>query len=194
MGGEGTLILSIQRSTPFSIVIRPELLPGQEGADQRISLEVNKTKAAFRGEIWPRRNINGNKRKVNNELVGYEEGRKISCWFSYDRDLLTLKYGKGYRMEQTTLMTYRFLKGDKEQDEQTRKQLKYIFSPTIRRRIEQYDIEPKKVLIQRYAERIRKVGFRGRFLRDMFPKFSSKAMDVESEALATSIIDIECMV
>ena len=191
--GEGTLIFSIQRSTPFSIVIRPNLLPGQEGADQWISLEVNNTKAEFKksGKKETLTEVSG---KVNNELVGYEEGRKISYWFSYDRDLLTLKYGKGYRMEQTTLMTYRFLKGDEEQDEQTRKELQYLFSPTIRRRIEQYDIESKKVLIQRYAERIRKLGFRGRFLRDMFPTFSSEAIDVESEVLATSIIDIEHMV
>lgn len=31
--GEGTIIFSIERSTPFGIVIRPKLPPGQPGAN-----------------------------------------------------------------------------------------------------------------------------------------------------------------
>ena len=193
--GEGTLIFSIQRSTPFSIVIRPKLQEGEPGANQWISLEVHQARALFKmhidGITTLLSEVTG---EVKKELVGYEEGRKISYWFSYDRDLLKLKYGKGYYMEETTLMTHGFLTGKEEVDEETRKQLQYLFSPTIRRRIEQYDIESNKALIQRYAARIRKFGFRGRSLQEMFPTLSGEALDRESEALATSIVDIEHMV
>ena len=125
---------------------------------------------------------------VKNEQVGYDPGRKISYWFSYDRDLLTLKYGKGYRMQQTTLMEFKFLTGDEKIDENTRKTLQYLFSPTIRRRIEQYDLGPRKEMVQRYAARIREAGLRGQTLS---PNLTAKALGVKSESVATSIIDIE---
>ena len=128
---------------------------------------------------------------VKHELVGYEEGRKISYWFSYNRDLLELKYGKGYHMEETTLMKYSFLTGKEEADDEIRKQLQYLFSPTIRRRIEQYDIEKKEALIQRYATLIRNFGYRGRTLQEMFPKLSSEALEKKSEELSSTLVDIE---
>lgn len=190
--GEGTIIFSIERSTPFGIVIRPKLPPGQPGGEQWISLEVQKSKAIFKmsiggSETKTLKEVSGT---VKSELVGYEEERKISYWFSYDRDELKLKYGKGYQMEETTLMTHGFLTGGK-QDEKIREQLKYLFSPTIRRHIEQYDIEPTDALIQRYAARIRNLGFHGRSLQQLFPDDSSEALGKESEVLAKSIIDIE---
>ena len=37
---------------------------------------------------------------------------QVSYWFSYDRDALTLKYGKGHVMTKTKLMEYDFLKGE----------------------------------------------------------------------------------
>ncbi len=190
--GEGTLIFSIQRSTAFSIVIRPKLKPHQAGADQWIALEVCKHSASFKihinGKAEQLKEVRGT---VNNEHVGYEQNRKISYWFSYDRDLLTLKYGKGYCMEETTLMTYRFLTGNEVEDEKVREKLQYLFSPTVRRLIEQYDIEPMKELVERYAAHFLKDGFRGCTLSAMFPTCSGNALDTESETLATSVIDIE---
>lgn len=183
--GEGTLIFSIERSTPFSIVIRPKQQPGQPEANQWIVLEVCKHSANFgirHGE--KSKKLTEVRGKVNNQLVGYEKGRKISYWFSYDRDLLTLKYGKGYRMEETTLMKYEFLTGNEAVDKKKRKNLQYLFSPTIRRCIEQYDIEPASEMIKLYAAHIREVGFWGTPLREMFPKLIP-------ESLAKSIIDIE---
>ena len=190
--GEGTLIFSIQRSTPFSIVIRPKLEEGEPGADQWISLEVHQARAIFKmsidGITTTLSEVTG---VVKHELVGYEEGRKISYWFSYNRDLLELKYGKGYHMEETTLMKYSFLTGKEEADDEIRKQLQYLFSPTIRRRIEQYDIEKKEALIQRYATLIRNFGYRGRTLQEMFPKLSSEALEKKSEELSSTLVDIE---
>ena len=190
--GEGTLIFSIQRSTPFSIVIRPKLKEGEPGADQWISLEVHQARAIFKmsidGITTTLSEVTG---VVKHELVGYEEGRKISYWFSYNRDLLELKYGKGYHMEETTLMKYSFLTGKEEADDEIRKQLQYLFSPTIRRRIEQYDIEKKEALIQRYATLIRNFGYRGRTLQEMFPKLSSETLEKKSEELSSTLVDIE---
>lgn len=188
--GKGTLIFSIQRCTAFSIVIRPKLEPGEPGADQWISLEVHKTKARFKlhgiaGQTATLTEITGT---VGNEQVGYEGDRKISYWFSYDRDFLMLKYGKGYRMEETTLMQYGFLSGSEEEQKETREKLRYLFSPTIGRRIEQYDIEPKEDMIRRYAARIRDHGIPGVAIS------AREALDKESEELAKSIIDIETMV
>lgn len=104
--GQGTLIFSIERASPFFIVVRPKLDAGQPGADRWIALGVHKDTALFtmflEGKRHHLKEVRG---VVQHQSVGYEEGRKISYWFSYDRDLLTLKYGKGYRMTETTLMT-----------------------------------------------------------------------------------------
>ena len=39
---------------------------------------------------------------------GLEEGGKVSYWLSFDRNQRILKYGKGYIMEETTLLTQQF--------------------------------------------------------------------------------------
>jgi hypothetical protein len=46
---------------------------------------------------------------------GLEKGR-VAYWYSYDRDNLVLKYGKGYIMEETTALIHDFLKGVKPED------------------------------------------------------------------------------
>ena len=194
--GQGTLIFSMERDTPFFIVIRPKLEAGEPGADQWISLGVHKDRALFtmflNGERHHLKEVHG---VVNNESVGYEADRKISYWFSYNRDLLTIKYGKGYRMEETTLMTHDFLDGIVGEDDQKkiREQLRYLFSPEIRRRIEQYDVEPREKMIERYSHRIKTHGFRGAALAVMFAhlKGGDVALDQQSQVLAKSIIDIE---
>ena len=190
--GEGTLIFSIQRSTAFSIVIRPKLKKGEPGADQWISLEVHQKRAIFKISIdeiiTTLKEVSG---VVKGQPVGYEEGRKISYWFSYNRDRLELKYGKGYQMEETTLMTHSFLTGKKEKEHEIRKHLQYLFSPTIRRRVEQYDIENRAALIQQYAMLIRNVGYCGCTLQEEFPKLSSEALEKKSEELSKTIVDIE---
>jgi hypothetical protein len=37
----------------------------------------------------------------------------VAYWYSYDRDNLVLKYGKGYIMEETTILIHDFLKNVK---------------------------------------------------------------------------------
>ena len=196
--GQGTLIFSIERDSPFFIVIRPKLDAGQPGADEWIALGVHKDRALFTIFLEGKRHhLKGVRGVVKHESVGYEEGRKISYWFSYDRDLLTLKYGKGYRMTETTLMTHDFLDGIVCKDEQMkiRKKLHYLFSPEIRKRIEQYDEEPREQMIEQYSKRIK--TSRGAALAVKFAHHGddqAAALDKHSRELAKSVIDIEGMV
>lgn len=43
---------------------------------------------------------------------GKENGEKRSYWLSFDRSHLTVKYGKGYHMVETTLLAHDFYKVD----------------------------------------------------------------------------------
>ena len=43
------------------------------------------------------------------QAVGYAPEQKIAYWLSYNRDLLELKYGKGYVMSQTTCLDYGYI-------------------------------------------------------------------------------------
>ena len=130
----------------------------------------------------------------NNELVGYETHRKISYWFSYDRSRLVLKYGKGYRMEETTLMKYDFLTDRPESSDgqeviDPEEVRRYLFSPTTRRVIEQYDAESKQEMIKDYLKRILHAGFRGAALAVLFAgKLTHEQTRKEAEALAESVI------
>ncbi|CAC5403890.1 unnamed protein product [Mytilus coruscus] len=69
------------------------------------------------------------------------ENRLISYWYSYDRDNLVLKYGKGYRMEETTFLTYDFLKNvsSSEDKENIRKKLYPYFNAEEKRLIRMYE-------------------------------------------------------
>ena len=192
--GQGTLIFSIERDSQFFVFIRPKLDAGQPGADEWIALSVHKDRALFTMLLEGKRH---HLKEVRGESVGYEEGRKISYWFSYDRDLLTLKYGKGYRMTETTLMTYNFLDGIVGKDDQMkmRKKLQHLFSPEIRKRIEQYDEEPREQMIEQYSKRIK--ASRGAAQAVKFAHHGddqAAALDKHSRELAKSVIDIEGMV
>lgn len=63
---------------------------------------------------------------------GLEEGKKVSYWFSFNRDARVLKYGKGYIMEQTTLLTYQFPFPAKEEDPDP---WEFIFRPDTTKEI-----------------------------------------------------------
>jgi hypothetical protein len=51
------------------------------------------------------------------EPIGFakEKGEKRLYWLSFDRTHLTVKYGKGYHMVETTLMAYDFYQVNKAQ-------------------------------------------------------------------------------
>lgn len=132
--GQGTFIFNIKRNSDFCIVIRPQLKHGEPGADEWIALIVGNGGAAF--YMYCNKKL---QYLFHKEKIGYEGDSKISYWFSYDRDRLVLKYGKGYIMEETTLLEYDFLK-NATSVKKVREDLQYIFSPVIRRKIQLYDL------------------------------------------------------
>jgi hypothetical protein len=70
---------------------------------------------------------------------GLEKGI-VAYWYSYDRDNLVLKYGKGYIMEETTILIHDFLKGvnPKDQDK-VRKDMYPYFNPEQKKYVRKYD-------------------------------------------------------
>ena len=195
--GQGVVIFNLQRDTDFFVVVRPKCeCLGQPGMDEWITLAIKSNSAEFsmrhNGELKSLKTIIGT---VNEEMVGFEPGRKISYWFSYNRDLLTLKYGKGYIMEETTLMTYSFLDDiPPNKQEDVRERHKNLFSPYIRRRIEQYDEIPSDKMLTKYANIIKHNGLEGAPALKQWPALKDLG-DAELEAkckvLAKSLIDIE---
>lgn len=65
---------------------------------------------------------------LHNEAGGMEYNNTVSYWFSYDREALLLKYGKGHVMTQTTLMEYGFLKEEDGDQQIIRKKYEKFFN------------------------------------------------------------------
>ncbi len=190
--GQGVFIFNIQRQSEFSIHISQKLDTNASGADEWISLTISKDAAVFKmnGELHK-----GELITADTANAGYEPDDKIAYWFSYDRDFLVLKYGKGYIMEETTLMTFDFLKSSlyenfspkdkKHKEAEFRECLQYLFSSTIRRKIEVKDN------IGMIHETIKRDGYKGTQLPDLFPNFDAGELEAKSMELAKSLIDIE---
>ena len=147
--GQGTVFFNIIRGTKFAIVVKPT---GREVPTwQWIALEVYKDKAKF---LLGR---DGSKPKVLVETkpeqkdVGFDADEKTSYWLSFDRDRLVVKYGKGYCMEETTILVHRFLTGSAKHDESVRKEMAYLFNPVTKKAIEFYDYKPREDLERFYA-------------------------------------------
>jgi len=108
VNGQGILIFNISRSNPFAIVVKTK---DETPYDDWIALDIQESRASFfmylNGQPSTLKTVNDSA----DTKVGYEVDRKIAYWLSYDRDNLVVKYGKGYRMKETTLMTYDFLEG-----------------------------------------------------------------------------------
>jgi len=192
--GQGVFIFNIQRQSEFSIFISPKLDANAPGADEWVSLTIGKDAAAFQ--------MNGKLFKGKLDSVeknaGYEPTNRVAYWFSYDRDLLVLKYGKGYIMEETTLMTFKFLESclyknftptEKEHKEaEFRECLQYLFSSSIRRKIE---VKDKEEMISMLQETIKRDGYQGTQLTYLFPNLNAEELEAKSMELAKSLIDIE---
>ncbi|XP_033645874.1 uncharacterized protein LOC117305177 isoform X2 [Asterias rubens] len=76
-------------------------------------------------------------KRVEGAEYGVENGKQ-TYWYSYDRDNLVLKYGKGYRMEETTMMVVDFLEGQ-DNPEEVRKDMYPYFNAEGQRFVRQYD-------------------------------------------------------
>ncbi|CAG2255212.1 unnamed protein product [Mytilus edulis] len=106
VNGQGTLIITKNTQTPFLLSVE------NEKGHYRIILKIEKDQVSFIKCIGDKDEVLSSVKKKGS---GIEDG-KISYWFSYDRDNLVLKYGKGYLMEETTILVHDFLQGNKQQE------------------------------------------------------------------------------
>lgn len=116
--GQGAVVASFQRCTPFAIRIRPTQVHGgymyEESETVKdkfgyVEVQVRKDKAIFKIRTPGHKNFNIlHGTSSTDERGGLEPGKKVSYWLSFNRNERILKYGKGYIMEDTTLLTERF--------------------------------------------------------------------------------------
>ena len=129
--GQGIFSFNVIRSAPFSIILR------SIGSTRRVCLEIEHSRVQFKlashGEDVQLL------AEVHNEGVGYNK-QDTSYWFSLNRNSLVMKYGKGYFMEETTLLTYDFLAG-LTADEKMKKRydMKDLFGPECQKLLELHD-------------------------------------------------------
>ena len=210
--GQGVLTFNAVRTTPFCIVVRPKLQSGEKGADEFISLTVGQSSATFslhqNGVTKELKTVQDHPYAAPGtdsytQPVGFDPNKMISYWLSYNRDLLQIRYGRGYVMEETTCMEFDFLEGlTPQQKEDTRDKLKFLFSPTIRRRIKFYDVSTKQDLVVHFASELEKltpIDYR-KFVSDVglgavkIHEISSESKDHrKSKALelAKTLVDME---
>jgi hypothetical protein len=87
------------------------------------------------------------------ENIGYEDCCKLSYWLSYDCNNLVVKYGKGYRMNETAILECDLLAGlTHEQQLKERRRLHVLFSSKVPKIIEQYDVAEQHKMIKMYEE------------------------------------------
>lgn len=151
---QGIFLFNLVRDTAFTIVISPakpappNLYPGY------IALCIGKSTASFflgmPGETYqpPKFLV-----ETAEGSPGFVPERITSYWYSFDFQNLIVKYGKGYAMEETTLLQYNFIPSDAtpKQQEEIRDQMSFIFSPTVMKVVMLYDVAPLPVLKQLYT-------------------------------------------
>lgn len=139
--GEGVVSANIKRRTTFAIRIRPkrrdDTIPEKESDDideqGYVEVEISSKGAVFKYkrpghdiEVGP------------STKEGLEVGKKVSYWYSFNRNDRVLKYGKGYIMEQTTLLTKPFPFPETEGEEDP---WDFIFRPDTTKEIVIKDVE-----------------------------------------------------
>ena len=130
LSGEGVVSVNIQRSTTFAIRIqrcdnKMQTEEADEGADENgyVEVEISTIGAIFKAKK-PCSEIEQRFNRTSEPSQGLEKRKKVSYWLSFNRDDRVLKYGKGYIMEQTTLLTHKFPIPEEDSD-----RWKFIFRP-----------------------------------------------------------------
>ena len=158
LSGEGIVSVNfLQRSTPFAIRIRPAPC----GDDNDIS-DAEKDKLGYvEVEIRPKvavlkyRKPDGEKgylARPTGKNGGLEIDKRVSYWFSFNRNDRILKYGKGYFMEETTLLMKEFPFPKSESDSDP---WKFIFRPDQSKEIVIKDMHDIKGLVVLESSRLR---------------------------------------
>ena len=158
LSGEGIVSANIQRSTPFAIRIRPapcgddnEISDAEKDKLGYVEVEIKPEEAVFKyrkpgvGQIERGRSKTG-------KNVGLEIDKRVSYWFSFNRNDRILKYGKGYFMEETTLLMEKFPFPKSEGDSDP---WKFIFRPDESKEIVIKDVDYIKGLVVLESQRLR---------------------------------------
>ena len=139
INGQGTLMFNTDRKgRPFYVNVE------DDNSDYWIALHVGDGFAAFikhaPGYLHVPIGEEVELIKLPGAELGVEDGQ-LTYWYSYDRENLVLKYGKGYHMEETTLMSYNFLAGvtGPVEQERIRKELSPYFNAVGQKMVKQYD-------------------------------------------------------
>lgn len=141
--GQGVFTFKILRKKPFSISL-------QSSSTMKISLEVSHNKVQLKLQ-QKEVQLLAESCKVG---VGFDPDNVTSYWFSLNRDQLVIKYGKGYLMEETTLLTYDFLAGlSADERMQRRCNMKTIFKPDVCKTLELHDQFTREDLLNYRAMR-----------------------------------------
>ena len=119
--GKGTIIVNRKADKQFGIIIKP----AKKTDDGYVAVQISRKSATFWGKLPGMRPSRLHWRTDKDSA--YETTRKVAYWFSFNRDDRVLKYGKGYVMEETTLMTY--LKFPKPQE--TDDEWSFLFDPQV---------------------------------------------------------------
>jgi hypothetical protein len=130
--GKGTLFFNVKRSSPFYLVVRK----GEDKLEKEswIGLNVGEKRVSLLSKK-PKYPVETLKKVVTSDFfgdnVGIEPDTMCTYWLSYDSDRMVVKYGKGYCMEKTTILTETFKQNQENEDA--------FFDPTVRRKVELYD-------------------------------------------------------
>ena len=139
LSGEGVVSANIKRRTTFAIRIRPKPKPEDTDEQGYVEVEISKEKAVFKCKSP------GHEIEVGPETKeGLEEEKKVSYWFSFNRNDRVLKYGKGYIMEETTELTKTFPPAPDTEGEED--PWDFIFRPDTTKEIVIYDVATIKTL------------------------------------------------
>ena len=155
--GQGTLLFTLNRSTPFDIYISPQKPANPNLTPGYLGLQICQDGALF-VLSKPSKHFDFSDEKILDSTSNFEDGYVPDCittyWLSIDHSNLVIKYGKGYVMEKTTLLTYRFIPEDASEDkkEEIRKEMSFIFGPTVKKVVMLYDIVPQPLLVQLYSD------------------------------------------
>ena len=153
VNGQGTVIYTVRHKSEFTIFITPdeqkvphpdeELVENgyeipQEGeftTKNYISLTVGDHFARFHLK-FEKDGEDKQLREKYSKDIGVDPDELVSYWFSYDRDALILKYGKGHVMTETTQLEYDFLKDKSEAEKkEIRKKFQIFFNAEMKKYI-----------------------------------------------------------
>ena len=149
LSGEGIVSVNIRRRTPFAIRIRPA---PHEKEDKS---EADKDKLGYveveirpEGALFKSRRPDGwvTRKPSTDKDGGLEVNKKVSYWYSFNRNERILKYGKGYFMEETTLLTKTFPFPETEDHPDP---WEFIFRPDETKEIVIKDMDPIEGLMIR---------------------------------------------